>query len=95
MKCQMFSCAGLLPSDAYLVKAKQERLRKKGRDKKRKKKKHRKGGPSESEEDEESSLHLVSTAVDLPEGAALSDNEEDDRRGTNDPHSQLDINLDE
>merc|ERR1711988_608251 len=89
--------SGLPSSDSYLRQAKMERERhKKTRDKKRRKKKHRKGAPvSDSDEDEHPPMHQVSTAFDLPEGAAVSDEEGNASLRDNDPHSQLDINLDE
>ena len=41
-------------------------------------------------------MHVVSTAIDMPEGVALSDGDDNDQQGeANDPHRALDINLDE
>lgn len=41
-------------------------------------------------------MHLVSTAIDMPEGVEMSDAEDGNHKvDANDPHRALDINLDE
>lgn len=43
---------------------------------------------------EPETVHVVSTFIELPEGASLSDNEDNDHYDINDPHRALDIDLD-
>lgn len=43
---------------------------------------------------EPETVHVVSTFIELPEGASLSDNEDKDHYDVNDPHRALDIDLD-
>jgi len=84
---------GLASSDKYLkVPSKKT--------KKTKKKKRGKGKDKVSDEDadadaEDSSAptHVVSSNIEMPEGATLSDNE-DSHLPENDPHRALDIDLD-
>ncbi|GFN96700.1 Ap-3 complex subunit delta-1 [Plakobranchus ocellatus] len=89
---------GMSASDKYMLlqqQAEQEKRRKKEKEKskKKKKKKGKKGKEEESDEDEIPVVHSVSTVVDAPEGAELSDND-DDKKG-NDQYKALDMNLDE
>lgn len=39
-------------------------------------------------------MHAVSTFIEMPEGASLSDNDDKDKHDINDPHRALDIDLD-
>ncbi len=39
-------------------------------------------------------IHEVSTFIEMPEGASLSDNDDKDKHDINDPHRALDIDLD-
>lgn len=43
---------------------------------------------------EPKALHVVSSLIEMPEGASLSDNEEKDKNDIDDPHRALDIDLD-
>lgn len=91
---------GLTSSDKYLKQAKEQALERQSKQKKSKKKtkgKHKKGKveKTDSEEDDIPVVHVVSTATDVPEGIQLSDNDNDFGGSEDDPHRQLDINLDE
>lgn len=91
---------GLSSSEKYLKQAKEQELeRQSKRNKKSKKKaksKDKKGKARKSDsEDDIPVLHVVSTATDVPEGIQLSDNDNDIGTSQDDPHRQLDINLDE
>lgn len=59
-----------------------------------KSKKHRVNYTSSESEDDKLGTNLVNTAVEVPEGATLSDLEEKEIVGDpNDPHRALDIDL--
>ncbi|GLH07566.1 AP-3 complex subunit delta-1 [Gryllus bimaculatus] len=83
---------GLASPDSYLNLDKRNKTQKK---KKKKGKKER--DASTDEEDDSYPLHVVNTDIgEMPEGAQLSDDDEDgDSRPNDDPHKALDINLDE
>jgi len=49
---------------------------------------------SESDGEEPVAIHSVSTFIEMPEGASLSDNDDKDKHDINDPHRALDIDLD-
>jgi hypothetical protein len=52
--------------------------------------------PSEEEEELATPLHVVNTDLgEMPEGASLTDGEDEDARANDDPHRALDIDLDE
>ncbi|RUS81512.1 hypothetical protein EGW08_010719 [Elysia chlorotica] len=85
-------------SDKYMLLQqqadKEKRIKKeKEKSKKKKKKKGKKGKEDDSDEDEIPTVHTVSTIVDAPEGADLSDKEDDKLK--NDQYKALDMNLDE
>ncbi|CAG7729876.1 unnamed protein product [Allacma fusca] len=73
------------------------------KEKGKKKKKRKHGADDENEEEERKAtksispepepIHVVSTAIEMPEGATLSDNE-DSLLPENDPHRALNIDLD-
>ncbi|EEB12096.1 AP-3 complex subunit delta-1, putative [Pediculus humanus corporis] len=88
---------GLTTSDKYLkVKKEKDNNNKKSKKKTKKSKKGRKEISSEDENPEP--LVIVNTAIgEMPEGAIMSDgeNDDDDDESNNDPHKALDINLDE
>ncbi|ELT88988.1 hypothetical protein CAPTEDRAFT_18044 [Capitella teleta] len=96
---------GLQSSDKYLqahrAQEKQRGSSKATRKMKRKRKKkgrHAASTEEEEEEEEEEAIavaHQVSMAIDLPDGASLSDQEGGGAGGSQDPHKLLDINLDE
>lgn len=51
---------------------------------------------AEVEEELASPLHVVNTDLgEMPEGASLTDGDDDDGRANDDPHRALDIDLDE
>lgn len=83
-------------SDKYLSEHKKQKKvkpEKKSR-KSKKKKKGKKSSEEEEEEEEVQTVHVVNTAIDMPEGATLSDPEESSLP-ENDPHRALaDIDLD-
>ncbi|XP_069127630.1 AP-3 complex subunit delta-1-like [Argopecten irradians] len=82
---------GLSSSDQYMNLSKKEKdRRKKGRKGKHKRKK---GHEEEESDDDMPTTHQVSTVVDLPEGASVSDNE--DNKNSDELYRKLDINLDE
>lgn len=39
-------------------------------------------------------MHVVSTFIEMPEGASISDNDDDGKKDVDDPHKALDIDLD-
>ncbi|KAK3753179.1 hypothetical protein RRG08_024453 [Elysia crispata] len=89
---------GMSTSDKYMIlqqQAEKEKKMKKEKEKgkKKKKKKGKKGKEDDSDEDEIPAVHTVSTVVDAPEGADLSDKEDD--KQSNDQYKALDMNLDE
>ncbi|CAG0900344.1 unnamed protein product, partial [Darwinula stevensoni] len=90
---------GMVRSDRYLNLDSTDDERKKKKKKKKKGGKKGKGKKGESSEEEEVVSPVerpeVSTQVELPEGASVSDNDEEDTRPLDDPHRALDINLDE
>lgn len=43
---------------------------------------------------EPKALHVVSSLIEMPEGASVSDNDEKDKNDIDDPHRALDIDLD-
>lgn len=43
---------------------------------------------------EPNTMHVVNTFIEMPEGASLSDNDEQNNTDLNDPHRALDIDLD-
>lgn len=43
---------------------------------------------------EPKALHVVSSLIEMPEGASVSDNDEKDKNDMDDPHRALDIDLD-
>jgi len=60
--------------------------------KKKKKEKRKKKNAESSEEEEETAPaqnYVISRAVEMPEGATLSDGEDDDNLDENDPHRAL------
>ncbi|XP_021362269.1 AP-3 complex subunit delta-1-like isoform X1 [Mizuhopecten yessoensis] len=82
---------GLSSSDQYMNLSKKEKERgKKGRKGKHKRKK---GHQDEESDEDPAAAHQVSTVVDLPEGASVSDNEEN--KNSDELYKKLDINLDE
>lgn len=96
---------GLISSDKYLNASRKEQDMADGGDGGKKKKKklkkskdRRKKLPqlaSESEEEElPAPLGVVNTSVEMPEGARLTDDDDDDRNA-DDPHRALDIDLEE
>lgn len=81
-------------SDQYLEASRSSQRKEKS--KKAKKKKSKKGKAEDSSEsDDPQPVHVVNTAIELPEGATLSDNDENNQLDLNDPHRALDINLDD
>ncbi|XP_074643854.1 AP-3 complex subunit delta-1-like isoform X2 [Tubulanus polymorphus] len=94
------SVPGLPSSDDYLQihRRQQEQLREKRMKQKKKRKtkrsRRRHGNDEESDEDIQPA-HQVSSVVDVPEGATVSDKEDHGNLTDDDPHRQLDINLDE
>uniref|UniRef100_A0A1B0FQ33 AP-3 complex subunit delta n=1 Tax=Glossina morsitans morsitans TaxID=37546 RepID=A0A1B0FQ33_GLOMM len=85
-------------SDQYLMQekanAKEKKKHKKSKKSKKSKTKTNHNSSTESEE-EPTSLHVVNTTLDMPEGVALSDGEEKDKQfDPDDPHRALDIELD-
>jgi AP-3 complex subunit delta-1 len=66
---------------------------------KRSKKKSKKSKKSEiisgSESDEPKAVHIVNKAMELPEGASLSDNDDKNDLDLRDPHRALNINLED
>ncbi|XP_059468958.1 AP-3 complex subunit delta-1 [Neocloeon triangulifer] len=85
---------GLVSSDHYLKEQKEKVTSKKKVTKK--KKKSKKSKESSDEEELATPLHVVNTDVgEMPEGASLSDGQDDENNDSNDPHRALDINLDE
>jgi len=90
-------------SDKYLEleKNKSPPHSKKNRSKKddSKKKKKKKGKPDVEESSEEDTITVTSPQVistmELPDGARLSDSDNDDARSETDPHRALNINLEE
>lgn len=61
--------------------------------KKGKKSKHRTGSSDDSDT-EPQLIHHVSTFIEMPEGASLSDIDDANAGDADDPHRALDINLD-
>lgn len=63
---------------------------------KKKKKKRKKDKVSSDDDDDIQALHVVNTDIgEMPEGAELSDPDDNDNRPQDDPHRALDIDLDE
>uniref|UniRef100_A0A224YTA0 AP-3 complex subunit delta-1 n=1 Tax=Rhipicephalus zambeziensis TaxID=60191 RepID=A0A224YTA0_9ACAR len=94
---------GLISSDKYLSASRKEQDMAHGGDGTKKKKKKLKKSKdrlkktlaSESEEEElPAPLGVVNTSVEMPEGARLTDDDDDDRNA-DDPHRALDIDLEE
>lgn len=92
---------GLISSDKYLSASRKEHDMARGGTKKKKKKlkksKDRQKQPLASESEEEelpAPLGVVNTAAEMPEGARLTDDDDDDRNA-DDPHRALDIDLEE
>ncbi|KAF4530040.1 hypothetical protein B566_EDAN016336 [Ephemera danica] len=86
---------GLVSSEQYLKQHKQSTGKKH-----KKKKKGKKGKRTEVDEDEEEELatplHVVNTDLgEMPEGASLTDGDDEDARACDDPHKALDIDLDD
>ncbi|KAK6617430.1 hypothetical protein RUM43_014439 [Polyplax serrata] len=80
---------GLTSSNKYLQVKKEKKTKKKS-----KKSKSRK--VSSSEDENSGPLVIVNTGIgEMPEGAVLSDGENDDEGPNDDPHRALDIDLDE
>lgn len=80
-------------SDKYLNEGKKKSKPVKKAKKSKKKKKDKKSS-EEEEEDVQTTVHVVNTAIEMPEGATLSDTEES-ALPENDPHRALaDIDLD-
>lgn len=81
-------------SDKYLHETRKKKVKteKKSKKSKSKKKKNKKSS-EEDEEEEPGTVHVVNTAIEMPEGATLSDGEES-TLPENDPHRALDIDLD-
>lgn len=64
--------------------------------KKKSKKSRKQEVNSASESDEQpKTVHVVNKAMELPEGASLSDNDDKNELDLNDPHRALDINLED
>uniref|UniRef100_A0A131Z4Y6 AP-3 complex subunit delta-1 n=1 Tax=Rhipicephalus appendiculatus TaxID=34631 RepID=A0A131Z4Y6_RHIAP len=93
---------GLISSDKYLSASRKEQDMAHGGDGTKKKKKKLKKSKdrlkkplaSESEEELPAPLGVVNTSVEMPEGARLTDDDDDDRNA-DDPHRALDIDLEE
>ncbi|XP_075527426.1 adaptor-related protein complex 3, delta 1 subunit-like garnet isoform X2 [Dermacentor variabilis] len=95
---------GLISSDKYLNASRKERdvadggkkkKKKLKKGKERRKKTSQLAVASESDEEElPGPLGVVNTSVEMPEGARLSDDDDDDRNA-DDPHRALDIDLEE
>ncbi|XP_037028736.1 AP-3 complex subunit delta isoform X2 [Bradysia coprophila] len=81
-------------SDKYLQDDQLGSKKKTKKTKKTKKSKHKLGISSESDGEEPVAIHAVSTFIEMPEGASLSDNDDKDKHDVNDPHRALDIDLD-
>lgn len=82
---------GLISSDRYLESSKP---RSKAKSKKvKKEKKKQKGDVHKSPSPELEAMHVVNTAIEMPEGATASDND-DQTLSFDDPHRALDIDLD-
>lgn len=62
--------------------------------KKGKKSKHRPGSSDDDSDPEPQLVHHVSTFIEMPEGASLSDGDDANAGDADDPHRALDINLD-
>ncbi|CAG0883727.1 unnamed protein product [Cyprideis torosa] len=93
---------GLVSLDRYInMDGSEGGAEESGRKKKKKKgKKEKKKKRTEDDDDEDEHDHLddrpvVRTEYEMPEGAVVADEDEDDNRPTDDPHRALDINLDE
>ncbi|XP_023228760.1 AP-3 complex subunit delta-1-like, partial [Centruroides sculpturatus] len=87
---------GLISSDKYLnthnIKTKNTQRKNKKKKRKTKKGKH----VLTDSEDDISAVHEVTILKEeMPDGARLTDDEDDDDRNPDDPHKALDINLDE
>lgn len=78
-------------SDKYLDEEKKRTKKPHKKSKKNKKSKH-KEVTSDSEE-EPQALHVVSSLIEMPEGASISDTDDKDQNDVNDPHRALDIDL--
>lgn len=77
------------------MQRKDKMIEEKTKKSKKKSKKSKKPESAESDSDDIKQTHLVNRAIELPEGATLSDNDNDKNElGPNDPHRALDINLD-
>lgn len=95
---------GLISSDKYLNASRKERdvadggkkkKKKLKKGKERRKKTSQLAVASESDEEElPGPLGVVNTSVEMPEGARLTDDDDDDRNA-DDPHRALDIDLEE
>lgn len=93
---------GLISSDKYLSASRKEQGMTHGSDGTKKKKKKLKKSKdrlkkplaSESEEELPAPLGVVNTSAEMPEGARLTDND-DEERNADDPHRALDIDLEE
>ncbi|XP_055383247.1 AP-3 complex subunit delta isoform X2 [Condylostylus longicornis] len=85
-------------SDKYVMESNLSKSKKKIKKSKKGRKSKNKVNysTSETEEEEPKLVHLVNTSVEIPEGAEISDNDENDKKiDPNDPHRALDINLDD
>jgi AP-3 complex subunit delta-1 len=82
-------------SDKYLNENKQSKATKpdKKSNKKMKKKKKKGKKSSDEEEVESETVHVVNTAIEMPEGATMSDGDES-ALPEDDPHRALNIDLD-
>ncbi|KAL0277639.1 UNVERIFIED_CONTAM: hypothetical protein PYX00_004861 [Menopon gallinae] len=87
---------GLASSDKYLEVKKGGKERKVSKKKKSTKKSSKKAEKSSSEDENAAPLVIVNTDIgEMPEGASLSDVENEVEDMSNDPHRALNINLDE
>lgn len=89
---------GLTSSNHYMSPSKSYNVEidKPSKKDKKKKKKRKKEKVSSEDDDDIQALHVVNTDIgEMPEGAQLSDPDDNDNRPEDDPHRALDINLDE
>lgn len=85
-------------SEKYLEEKRKTKDREDKHSKKSKRKSKKSKKPeinSASDSDEPKSVHVVNKAMELPEGASLSDNDGKNELNLNDPHRALDINLED
>ncbi|XP_031634118.1 AP-3 complex subunit delta [Contarinia nasturtii] len=81
-------------SDKYLDEQKKRSKKEKSHKKSKKNKKSKHKEISTESEEEPEPLHVVSSFIEMPEGASVSDTEDKDKNDADDPHRALDIDLD-